>query len=78
MYLICPTEEGLASVHLHQDAAQRPHVYGQVIGHAQKHLGGAVESALDVLVNLRNELSHRINLSAVNNISICKASVLTD
>lgn len=40
-------------MHLHQDASQRPHVDGQVIRHSQQDLGGAVEPALDVLVDLR-------------------------
>lgn len=54
-HLIGATEEGLSSVHLHQDAAQGPHVNGQVVGCAQEHLGRTVETALDVLVNLGEE-----------------------
>lgn len=38
LYLIGATEERLARVHLHQDTAQGPHVYSQVIRHAQQHL----------------------------------------
>lgn len=37
-HLIGATEEGLSGVHLHQDAAQGPHVNGQVVGCAQEHL----------------------------------------
>lgn len=51
-HLIGATEEGLSGVHLHQDAAQGPHVNGQVIGCAQEHLRRTVEAALDVLVDL--------------------------
>ena len=51
-HLIGATEEGLSSVHLHQDAAKGPHVNGQVVGSAQEHLGRTVETALDVLVDL--------------------------
>lgn len=39
-------------MHLHQDAAQGPHVNSQVVGCAQKHLRRPVEAALDVLVDL--------------------------
>ena len=51
-YLIGSAEERLARVHLHQDAAEGPHVDGQVVRHAQQHLRRAVEATLDVLVNL--------------------------
>ena len=53
MYLIGATEERFPSMHLHQDAAQGPHVDGQVVGHPKQHLRGTVEPALDVLVDLR-------------------------
>ncbi len=51
-YLIGAAEERFARVHLHQDTAQGPHVYSQVIRHAQQHLRRAVKPTLDVLVNL--------------------------
>lgn len=51
-YLIGATEQRLTRVHLHQNAAQGPHVYGQIIRHPQQHLWGPVEPALDVLVDL--------------------------
>lgn len=34
-YLVLATEQWLPCVHLHQDAAQAPHVDGQVVGYAQ-------------------------------------------
>lgn len=52
-YLIGATEERLSCVHLHQDAPQRPHVDGQVVRHPQQNLRRAVEPALDVLIDLR-------------------------
>ena len=33
VYLIGSTEQGLSCMHLHQDAAKRPHIDGQVVGH---------------------------------------------
>lgn len=42
-------------MHLHQDAAQGPHVNGQVVGCAQEHLRRPVEAALDVLIDLGTE-----------------------
>lgn len=42
-------------MHLYQDATQRPHVDGQVIGHSQQHLWGTVEATLDILVYLQNQ-----------------------
>jgi len=53
-------------VHLHQDAAQGPHVDGQVVGHSQQHLGGAVEPALDVLVDLKGDEKLSFYLSYVS------------
>lgn len=53
LYLVGSTEERLSSVHLHQDATQGPHVDGQVVGHSQQHLWGAVEATLDILVYLK-------------------------
>lgn len=35
--LIRPGEERLAGVHFNEDAAERPHVDGQVVGNAQQH-----------------------------------------
>ncbi len=43
-YLIGAAEERFARVHLHQDTAQGPHVYSQVIRHAQQHLRRAVKT----------------------------------
>lgn len=37
--LVGAAEQRFARVHLDEDAAQRPHVDGQVVGDAQQHLG---------------------------------------
>lgn len=52
-HLVGAAEQGLARVHLHKDASKGPHVYGQIVGHPQQNLRGAVETTLDVLVNLQ-------------------------
>lgn len=51
--LVGAREERLAGVHLHENAAQRPHVDGQVVGDSKQHLRRAVEARLNVLVYLR-------------------------
>lgn len=61
-YLIGSTEERFSSVHFHQDAAQGPHIDGQVIGHSQQHFWGTVEATLDVLVYLQRESTVRLSL----------------
>ncbi len=50
--LVRAIEDGLASVHLHEDAPERPHVNLERIRVPEQHLWRAVEAALDVLVNL--------------------------
>lgn len=45
-------EERLARVHLHENAAERPHVDGQVVRDAQQDFRRAIEARLDVLVYL--------------------------
>lgn len=60
-YLVLATEQWFSSVHLHQDAAQAPHVDGQVVGYAQQHLRRAVEPALNVVEHLwtqRESMGH--------------------
>eukprot|EP00966_Prymnesium_polylepis_P322473 7378732-Prymnesium_polylepis.2 len=46
--LVLPREEGLARVHLDEDATEAPHVDGARVGAAEQHLGRAVEARLDV------------------------------
>lgn len=55
-YLIGAAEERLSCVHLHQDAAQRPHVDGQVVRHSQQDFRRSVKPALDVLIDLENKM----------------------
>ena len=38
--LVGAGEERLAGVHLHQDAAERPNIDGQVVGDSQQNLRG--------------------------------------
>lgn len=52
-HLIGSTEERLPSVHLHQDAPQRPHVNRKVIRHSQQHLWRPIKATLNVLVYLK-------------------------
>lgn len=42
--LVRPGEQRLTRVHLHENAAERPHVDGQVVRDAQQHLRRAVET----------------------------------
>ena len=51
-HLVLAAEQRLSCVHLDQDAAEAPHVNGQVVGDAEQHLRGAVEAALDVVEHL--------------------------
>ena len=50
-------------MHLNEDAAQTPHVDGQVVGDAEKHLRRPVEPRLDVLVDLK-DAKQRLDLEA--------------
>lgn len=54
--LVGAAEERLAGVHLDEDAAQRPHVYREVVRDAKQHLRRSVEPRLDVLVYLRERV----------------------
>ena len=49
--LVGAREERLPCVHLNQDAAQAPHVDGEVVGDPKENLWTPVEPALDVLIN---------------------------
>mmetsp|Transcript_14083 Transcript_14083/g.37903 ORF Transcript_14083/g.37903 Transcript_14083/m.37903 type:complete len:528 (+) Transcript_14083:98-1681(+) len=49
--LVRAGEEGLSRVHLHEDAAQAPHVDLRGVGAAKQHLGRTIEARLDVAVH---------------------------
>ncbi len=49
--LVGAAKQRLPRVHLDKDAAERPHVNGQIVGDAEQHLRTAIEPALDVLVD---------------------------
>lgn len=53
--LVGTRKERLAGVHLHENASQRPHVDGQVVGDPKQHLWRPIEARLNVLVYLRRE-----------------------
>lgn len=44
IHLVAATEQRLAGVHLHQNAAQGPHIDCQVVRYAQQDFGGPIES----------------------------------
>ena len=55
VHLIGARKERLPRVHLDEDAAQGPHVNGQVVRNAQEDLWRPVEPRLDVLVDLKRK-----------------------
>ena len=52
LLLVLTGEERVANVELVEDAAERPHVNGGVVGDAKDNLWGSVEPTLDVGVDL--------------------------
>ena len=52
LLLVLAGEDGVARQELGEDAAQRPHVDGQAVRHAEDDFGRAVEARLDVRVHL--------------------------
>jgi len=70
-------------VHLHQNATEGPHVDGQIVGHPQEHLGGAVEATLYVLVYLqKGRKGKKVIITSLlnhsNNFSISIATFLSN
>ena len=59
VHLVRAGKEGLASVHLDEDATQAPHVDREVVSDPEENLGTAVEPALDVLVDSLSYLARR-------------------
>ena len=57
IHLVLTGEERLARVHLDEDAAEAPHVDGEVIRDPEQDLRAAIESALNVLVDTLSQLA---------------------
>ena len=53
--LVVAVEQRLARVHLHENAAETPHVDGHVVREAEQHLRRPIEPTLNVLIQLKHE-----------------------
>lgn len=49
-------------MHLHQNATQGPHVDSQIVRHSEQDLRRTVESALNVLIDLRSRRKRQWSL----------------
>ena len=70
VHLVLAGEQRLPRVHLHEDAAEAPHVDGEVVRDPEEDLGAAVEPALNVLIDALAELARGTEVDNLDRTSL--------
>ena len=70
VHLILAGEERLPRVHLHEDAAQAPHIDGKVIRDPEQNFRAAIKSTLDILVDTLAQLARGTEVNNFDSTSL--------